>query len=262
MELIYFDSHCHPQARHFDDDRDAMFSRMQEKRVGGIVVGTDLGESKAALELARARDFLWAAVGLHPTDNLEESFDDAAYRALAADPKVVAIGECGLDYYRDEITDAQKKSERERFEIQLALAAEINKPLIIHCRPSAGSVDAHEDMLGILDDHEKELKGKPVIHFFTSTLKVAEAYLKLGCYLSFSGVVTFAEYDEVLRAVPLERILTETDSPYAAPVPYRGKRNEPCFVEEVLKKIAAVKNLSLDDAARQIILNSQAVFGI
>src|SRR3989344_4904434 len=258
--MKYFDSHCHPYVSDFDADRDEVLSRMEGQGVGGIVVGTDLAESRAAVELAEKYDFLWASVGLHPTDNVIEPIDVSIYRELAQNPKVVAIGECGLDYYRlpsealakegGETNDEKKKFQKSRFESQLKLSIEVNKPLIIHCRPSPGTTDAHDDMLTILSDAAERhgvlrpdsntpcLQPPPVIHFFTSTKAVALKYLELGCYVSLPGVITFADLDEVVRAVPLDRILSETDSPYAAPTPFRGKRNEPAYVEEVIKKIA------------------------
>jgi TatD DNase family protein len=263
MDLKFFDSHCHPYTSQFDADREEVLLRMVSRGVGGIVVGTDLAESKEAVELASEHDFLWASVGLHPTDNTEEEFDAAAYRKLAQNPKVVAIGECGLDYYRGETPEFKKQFQKDRFQKQLELSIELKKPLIIHCRPSPNTQDAHEDMLEILFAYSHEWANRPpVIHFFTSTREIAEKYLALGCYISFPGVITFANLDDVVRAVPIDRILSETDSPYAAPIPYRGKRNEPAYVEEIVKKIAEIKNLSIEKTASQILLNSELVFGI
>ncbi len=253
--MKFFDAHCHPQLSQFDADREAMFTRMQEKGVGGIVVGTDLKESEAGLTLAQQHDFLWAAVGLHPNDNKEEVFDVEKYEALARDPKVVAIGECGLDYFRSGGTAEEKAAQKERFEVQVALAERVGKPLIIHCR------NAHDDMLQILS--EKKVSVPVIIHFFTGSGELAQQYLNLGCYLSFPGPITYTDmYDESIRVAPMDRILSETDSPFAAPVPYRGKRNEPVYVEHVVVKIAAIKNLAVDDVAAHILLNSQRVFSI
>jgi TatD DNase family protein len=258
MDLKFFDAHCHVQLSQFDIDREEVLTRMEEGRFGGIVVGVDFATSREALELAYSHDFLWAAIGLHPHDNVAEEFDMTIYRELAADPKVVAIGECGLDYFRSGETEEERDAQKHRFESQIALAVEVGKPLIIHCR------DAHEDMLAILKKHmgaHPELK--VIIHFFTGTGELAQKYLDLGCYLSFPGPITYTNsYDESIRVAPLDKILSETDSPFAAPMPFRGKRNEPIFVEEVVKKIAAIKGVSVDVMAAPIGENFKKVFRV
>jgi TatD DNase family protein len=254
-----FDSHCHLQLPQFDADIREALARMEEKRVGGIIIGTDLGTSRAGLELARRHDFLWAAVGLHPNDNLAEEFDAFAFEELARDPKVVGIGECGLDYFRSGGTPEEKSAQKKRFEYHVELALAVEKPLIIHCR------NAHDDMLEILRERKKGKgeKLKIVIHFFTGSGELAQKYLDLGCYLSFPGPITYTDmYDDSIRCAPLDRILSETDSPFAAPVPFRGKRNEPAYVEYVVAKIAAIKNASSEEMARQIVENTQEVFPI
>ncbi|MEK7068522.1 MAG: TatD family hydrolase [Patescibacteria group bacterium] len=169
---------------------------------------------------------------------------------MARDQKVVAIGECGLDYFRSD-----KTGQKEKFEQQISLAVKLGKPLIIHCR------DAHEDMLAILAERRPNV---PVImHFFTATGELAQKYLDLGCYLSFPGPITYTTmYDESIRVTPLDKILSETDSPFAAPVPNRGKRNEPEFVTDVVAKIAAVKGLPSDEMASLTVKNAYTVFGL
>jgi TatD DNase family protein len=256
MSLKLFDSHCHLQLPQFDADRKETLERMQTNKVGGVVVGTDLKTSKDGLELAKQNSLLWASVGLHPNDNLKEHFDASAFDHLARDPKVVAIGECGLDYFRSGGTDDEKGAQRKRFEEQIELALTVQKPLIIHCR------NAHDDMLEILEDYLGNRPGlQAVIHFFTGSAELAKKYLDLGCYLSFPGPITYTDmYDESIRVAPLEKILSETDSPFAAPVPFRGKRNEPAYVEEVVKKIAMIKNMPTEELSRQIVLNSQRIF--
>jgi TatD DNase family protein len=263
-----FDSHCHLQLSQYDADRTQVIARMQEKGVGAVVIGTDLATSRAGLELAKQYDFLWAAVGLHPNDNLEEEFDTEAFEALAQDPNVVGIGECGLDYFKSGGTPEEKAApsavaserarQQKRFEAQIELALRVDKPLIIHCR------NAHDDMLEILAEKKKahpELK--IIIHFFTGTGELARQYLDLGCYLSFPGPITYTDmYDESIRVAPLDKILSETDAPFAAPVPFRGKRNEPAYVEHVVAKIAAVKGLATEEIRPQILLNSQRIFDI
>ncbi len=256
--LKFFDSHCHLQLSQFDTDREATLARMKERGVGGVVIGTDLATSRAAVELAETYDFLRSAIGLHPNDNLEEKFDTAAFGELAKHPSVVGIGECGLDYFRSGGTAEEKAAQKERFESQIALAQKTNKTLIIHCR------NAHDDMLEILKNYQIGENGlRVVIHFFTGSGELARQYLDLGCYLSFPGPITYTDmYDESIRVTPLDRMLSETDSPFAAPVPFRGKRNEPVYVEHVVAKIAAIKNLSTEEVAAQIVKNTQKVFNI
>ena len=188
-------------------------------------------------------------MGLHPTHTGD--FDISKFRELADDPKVVAIGECGLDYFRSEKSEGQK----ERFETQIALAQKLNKALVVHCR------EAHDDCLSVLQN-TAIAQGVPVVmHFFTGSGELAQKYLELGCYLSFPGPVTYTDmYDDSIRICPLERMLIETDAPFAAPVPYRGKRNEPAYVEHVAAKIAAVKGVSVEEAVEATVKNVQTVF--
>jgi len=248
-----FDAHCHLQLPQYDADRAEVLARMQEGETGAVVIGTDLETSRAALELARQHDFLWAAVGLHPNDNLDEEFDMAAYEALAQDKKVVAIGECGLDYFRTEETADNKQKQKERFVKHIELAQKVNKALIIHCR------NAHDDMLALLAAHKPTVP--VVIHFFTGSGELAQQYLDLGCYLSFPGPITYTDmYDDSIRICPLDKMLIETDSPFAAPVPYRGKRNEPLYVAEVAKKIAAIKGIEAEKVIQHGVENASSVF--
>ncbi len=254
-----FDAHCHLQMPQYDGDREEVLARMREAGMEGVVPGVDFETSRAAVELARKHDFLWAGVGLHPNDNLSEEFDEEKYASLASDPKVVAIGECGLDYFRAGKTGEERQAQFKRFEAQLQLALHANKALIIHCR------DAHEDMLKILSAHRRDHgnKVRVIIHFFTSTSELAQKYLDLGCYLSFPGPITYTDmYDASIRATPLDKILSETDSPFAAPVPNRGKRNEPAYVEEVVKKIAALKGGSVEVIIEHIYRNAHKVFNL
>ncbi len=253
-----FDSHCHIQLSQFSDDREAVLTRMREADMGAIVIGTDLQESRDALALAKQHDFLWAAVGLHPNDNVDEMFNAAAYEELARDPKVVAIGECGLDYFKKEGTNEEKAVQKVRFEAQIELALTVNKPLIIHCR------NAHDDMLEILTDYMgNHPQLRVVIHFFTGTGELAQKYLDLGCYLSFPGPITYTDmYDQSILDTPMDKILAETDAPFAAPVPFRGQRNEPAYVSHTVAKIALIKEIDLETVAAQILKNSQKVFNI
>lgn len=261
------DTHCHLQFPQYDEDRKAVIERTREAGIGVINVGTDFTESRRAIELAeKYPEFMWATVGLHPLDartdadentrGLARTIDEL--RQLAKHQKVVAIGECGLDYYRAprELWDRQKEIFRKHIE----LALEVKKPLVLHLR------NAYEDALGILKDYvlrttNYELKGTS--HFFSGTVEQAKKFLELGLYISFAGPITFAkEYEEVVRAVPLERILSETDAPFAAPLPYRGVRNEPAYVVEVIKKIAELKGLSFDQVARATTKNAERLFNL
>jgi TatD DNase family protein len=256
--MQYFDSHCHLHFAAFDDSRDAVLARMRERDVGAVLIGTDIETSRGAVALAEQHDFLWASVGLHPNDNVEEVFDEEVFLELAKHPKVVGVGECGLDYFRSGGTEEEKQAQRGRFEKQIELALKVGKPLIVHCR------NAHEDMLNVLSDYMGQHPTlKVIIHFATLSGDVAERFIKLGCYLSFPGPVTYADmYDDSIRQVPLEKFLVETDAPYAAPVPYRGQRNEPPYVVEVIKKIAHIKGLKEETVQAQVLKNTQTVFGL
>lgn len=245
-----FDSHCHLHFPQFDADREAVLARMREKDMGAVLIGTDLETSHAALELARQHDFLWASAGLHPNEKyIGQSYVDDL-EELAQDPKVVAIGECGLDYFRSK-PDGQK----ERFEQQIALAQKINKALVVHCR------EAHDDCTNVLQNYGISV---PVImHFFTGSGELAQKYLDLGCYLSFPGPITYTDmYDDSIRVCPLDKMLVETDAPFAAPVPYRGKRNEPAYVEHVAAKIAAVKGIPVEKVTEATVKNAKIVFSL
>ncbi len=244
-----FDSHCHLQLSQYDADRGEVIARMQEKEMGAVLIGTDLQTSHSALELARQHDFLWASVGLHPNDNKDEVFDVSAYEELAQDQKVVAIGECGLDYFRSEKSEGQK----ERFLQQVALAEKTRKALVVHCR------NAHDDIIALLAEVKPSVP--VVMHFFTGSGELAQQYLNLGCYLSFPGPVTYTDmYDDSIRLCPMDKLLIETDAPFAAPVPYRGKRNEPAYVEHVAAKIAAIKNVSVEEVAQASTKNATSIF--
>src|SRR3989344_5227714 len=247
-----FDSHCHLYFQQYDADRDAVLARMQEREMGAMVIGTDFATSTAALALAKQHDFLWASVGLHPTST--EDFDMSKFLHLAQEPKVVGAGECGLGYFPPEKSEEQK----ERFEKHIELALKLKKTLVIHCR------EAHDDMLALLSAYSHELAHMPVVmHFFTGSGELAQKYLDLGCYLSFPGPVTYTDmYDDSIRVCPLERMLIETDAPFAAPVPNRGKRNEPVYVADVARKIAAIKGLSYEEVAAVTLANASSVFSL
>lgn len=257
MEYRLFDSHCHLYMPQFDADRAEVLARMQEAQMGAVVIGVDYESSKKALELAGQYDFLYSSVGLHPNDNPSEVFDMEKFEALARDPKVVAIGECGLDYYRQTPSEEEKARQRARFEAHIELAANVGKTLVVHCR------DAHDDCFSVLQNTGIVHKVPVIIHFFTGTGELAQKYLDLGCHLSFPGPVTYTDmYDDSIRVCPMDKILIETDSPYAAPVPNRGKRNEPSYVAGVAAKIAALKGVSPDEVVAQTARNASSVFSL
>ncbi len=257
MKLI--DIHAHVNFPNFDPDRGEVVMRALEGGVGMINVGTDLETSKSAVALAHEyeNDPVWATVGVHPTD-INDQIDWENFKKLAEDKKVVAIGECGLDYFH--VKDpSEREKQKEIFIKQIAIASEVGKPLMIHCRPSLGTQDAYEDILKILGG------GRVVgdVHFFAGSLEIAKQFLTLGFTLSFTGVITFTkDYDEVIKATPLEQIMAETDCPFVAPVPYRGKRNEPSYVAEVVKRLAEIKGITAEEMATQTLANAKRVFSL
>jgi len=259
---MIFDSHCHSQFPQYKNDREEMIQRALDGGVFMICVGTDLETSKSSIELAQKHEGIWASVGLHPNDNLNEKFEPDKYRELLKQDKVVAFGEIGLDYYRTEKPEDQK-FQKERFIQQLELAKELKKPLIIHCRDgkSGSTGPAYRDMIEILS--RGYIANGGVVHSFTGNIEEARQFLNLGLYLGFNGIITFArQYDEIVREVPLDRILLETDAPFLTPQPYRGKRNEPAHVIEVAKKFAELKNEPLKKVIEQTTKNCQNLFGV
>lgn len=256
---MLIDTHCHLDFKDFDKDRDEVIKRAYEAGIKKIInIGCDLERSRNSIILAEHHDFIYASVGLHPhyaVKTSEKNFREM--EELARHPKVVAIGECGLDYYQArtnaDLTQTGADSnikQRAIFQKQIALAIKLDKPLIIHCR------DAHDDVLGILNS-----RPPGVIHFFSGNSEQVRRYLELGFFISFAGPITFSKnYDEVIKAVPLERILIETDAPYVAPEPYRGQRNEPAYVVEIAKKIAEIKDIPLERVAEQTTKNVYKLF--
>lgn len=265
MQIKYVDTHCHLQFEQYAEDRSEIVERMRSEGVAGIVVGIDLESSKRALAIAKEHEHLSAAVGLHPNYVDHERFDEAALHALAADPKVVAIGECGLDFFRPpEVNEKVKGAQREALRTHIRLAAEFDKPLIIHARPSKGTMDAYQDLILILKESKvahPRLRGD--IHFFVGGIPEANALIELGFTVSFTAVITFArEYDTVIRAVPLESMLSETDSPYVAPASRRGKRNDPLAVMDVVAKIAQIRGEDPERVRETLVANSRRLFSL
>lgn len=263
--MKYFDAHAHVQFPQYDEDRDAVLEAMRAQGVGAIMVGTDYESSRRAVTLAEGKDDLYASVGLHPNDNTTEAFDVSAYTELASHPKVVAIGECGLDYYRQTDSEEEKNRQRSLFEAHIDIAAALDKPLIIHARVTKGSMNAYEDAIAILTEKQK-VYGSRVrgdIHFFTGGVKEAQAFIALGFTVSFTAVLTFTnDYDGVVRSIPLESILSETDAPYLAPEGRRGKRNDPLAAIDVVQAIARIREEDEEVVRATLLANAKRVFAL
>lgn len=266
MNYAFFDVHSHLHDKAFNEDVETLLDEMKSYGVGTITVGTDIVESKKAIALAEKHGHVYATIGLHPNDNKEEEFNDEAYEVLASHEKVVAVGECGLDYFRlTERVDEDKKRQVEIFAKHILLAAKVNKPLMLHGRPSKGSMDVYEDMLAMLESakkiHGNKLHGN--VHFFVGTIDIAKRFIDIGFTMSFSGVITFShDYDDVVRYIPITMIHAETDSPYATPAPFRGKRNSPMYVQEIVAKIAVLRAEPFEEVREQLLLNAKRVFGV
>ena len=258
MELV--DLHAHVDGPEFDGDRDEVWARARAvgiRRIVLIGMWRGPGNYGRAIELAAAQpEWLWATVGIHPHDVAKvEEADWARLETLAADGCVRAVGETGLDYH---YMHSPREFQRAAFERHLALCDRLNKPVTVHLR------EADEDALAILGASGIGKRQGGVIHCFTGDAASAEKFLDLGLYLSFSGIVTFktaTALQEAARRTPLERLLLETDAPFLAPIPYRGKRNEPAYVLETAKKVAELKGLPLDEVAAAALKNTEALFG-
>jgi TatD DNase family protein len=269
--MQYIDIHTHANLSAFKDDYDAVIHRALDAGVWMINVGTELSTSTRAVELLdQYPEGVYATVGLHPnhagpnfhdtqerdTENTGEEFDYEAFKKLASHPKVVAIGECGLDYFRTTDPEIQKK-QKEIFEQHIALANELQKPLMLHLRSGEGG-NAYKDAQEMLKSQAKVLGDS---HFFAGSLEDAKGFWDMGYSTSFTGVLTFARnYDEVVQSAPAELIHAETDAPYVTPAPYRGQRNEPLYVIEVVKKMADLRGVPLDAWTVQLAKNAHTLF--
>ncbi len=247
--MKYFDAHCHIQFPAYDQDREQVLNTMSEAEVGGLIVGCDLESSIAAVELVQGRSNLYAAIGLHPNVVLAQKFDHEAFQSLAAKPEVVAIGECGLDFFRPEDVENAKDAQRGLFEQHIELAVKHDKPLVVHSRPSKKR------------EYGDKLRGD--MHFFVGGVDEARDFADLGFTMSYTAVITFArDYDEVIRFLPLQNLLSETDSPYVAPAPNRGRRNEPLAVREVVRTLAEIRSEPLEKVQEAILQNARQLFRI
>lgn len=277
-ELSLIDIHAHVNFSAFEEDRADVVKRALEAGVGMINVGTKFETSRLAVEIASQYEGVYAIIGLHPIHTVTsfhdideigkggeafvsgaEVFDKEKYKTIVT-KKVVGVGETGLDYFRN--NRDSKEVQREAFVGQIEFAAMHHLPLMLHVRSSEGSMDAYHDVYEILQSYRNEFTKELIanVHFFAGDIEVAQKFLDLGCTISFTGVITFArQYEKLVKFVPLDRIMAETDCPYVAPHPYRGERNEPRHVREVVAKIARTKGVE-ESQMRAIILNNTKKF--
>jgi len=251
---IWTDTHCHLNHPDFASDAGLVWSRAKDAGVhAAVVVGYDLASSESALQVAERLDGCWASVGIHPHDAVQ--CDENALlqlHRLASHPRVTAIGEIGLDYYRNL---SPKDAQQQALEQQINLALQLRLPAIIHCR------DAYDDLLPILARYP--LRG--VLHCFSGELHHAQRAVEMGWYLGIGGVVTFKNAHtlrEVVQRVPLENLLLETDAPYLAPMPHRGKRNEPAYIPLIARMVASLKNVPLEELATVTTQNARCLFSL
>lgn len=285
--MLLFDTHCHLNFQTYKKDVDEVIRRALEAGIHMIIPATDLTSSQRALELATKYETgVYAAVGLHPVHLQDqefeeegrkvrmkkETFDIETYRRLAENTKVVAIGECGLDYYHLPQGDTDALIQKQQLTLlqQLQLAYDVDKPLIIHCRPSRSTDktgDAYHDLVSLLkkfyDRKHRRTDGRGVIHCFLGDWELAWKYFDLGFIISFTGLITFNQtWDELIRKCPLDKFMVETDSPFLAPPPHRGTRNEPAYVIEVAKRIAEIKGVTVEKVVEATTENVRRLFGI
>lgn len=285
MSVKLFDTHAHLNFNIFKDDRDEIIKKCLDEDIWVINVGSQYDTSKVAAQIAeKYEEGIYATIGIHPIHlsqaevdeeeiffkSREERFDAEKYKELLND-KVVAVGEIGLDYFhipKERDFDEIKKIQREGFIAQLNFAREFDLPVSLHCRGSKDDLfGAYEEMIDILNDFvvnskgQKKLRG--VIHCFGANSEIAKKFIDLGFYVGFTGIITFKNAKDlqgVVRNIPLEKILAETDCPYLAPDPFRGKRNEPKYVEYVVRKIAELKGLGFEEVGSKVLENSRGVF--
>jgi TatD DNase family protein len=266
------DTHCHLDLEKFDSDRTEVLRRAEQAGLNRILIpGLNLSSSRSALKLAESRPILYAAIGVHPNDSLAwDGQHISSLRELSLNPKVVAIGEIGLDYYWD---SAPHDHQQIVLKEQLALAAELQLPVVIHFREkgNAPGGDCASDLMNILGEwgaglrrERSPLAEKPgVLHSFSGTLEMAQAAITLGFYVGVTGPVTFdngQRRQELVAALPLDRIVIETDAPFLAPHPHRGKRNEPAYVRLIADKIALVRSYTTEQVAMATSQNARRLF--
>lgn len=260
------DAHCHLNFQAFAEDVEEVVKRAKNKKIEIINVGTALDSSKTAIELAEKYPGLYATVGIHPhhADKLEQGWEDE-FEKLAKHPRVVAIGETGIDYFRYESNGVTEQNlQRELFVKQIDIANKLNLPLMIHNR------QAGKDILEVLKENKSLLKNSPgLFHCFSGDVDFLKKILDLGFYIGFDGNITYPGIAkgettallDLVKYTPIDRIITETDSPYLTPIPHRGKRNEPSYVEFVVNLIAKIKDLSKEEVIEKTSKNANVLFG-
>jgi TatD DNase family protein len=264
--IKYIDIHSHLGFGDYGQDLNDVTKRMEENGVATITVGTDLESSKEAVRIVNENENIWACIGAHPADKKDFVFEEKDFAELVKNPKVVAIGECGLDYYVNPkskveseklkvISEEEKERQKFEFKKQIEFAIKYDKPLMLHIR------EAYEDAYEILKKYEGKTTGN--MHFYAGSLDFAKKIIELGFTISFTGVITFArQYDEIIKNIPLDKMHAETDAPFVAPIPYRGKRNEPIYVIEVVKKIAEIRGEDFETVRKQLLKNSKDFFNL
>jgi TatD DNase family protein len=263
---IFVDSHAHLEMEQFDPDRAAMLQRARDAGIETILAigsGTGPGSLDCAIQLAEQHEFIYATIGIHPHEaKLASDADFEEMARLAKRPKVIAWGEIGLDYFYDH---SPRDVQQQVFVKQLQLAKVAKLPVVIHCRPSDHSENAWDECLRLLQEHWAQSQLGGILHCFTGTWAHATQALDMGFMISFAGNVTFPKAQQIREAAkqaPLDRMLIETDSPFLAPVPYRGKRNEPSFVREVARQLGELRGLSTENIGLQAARNFYRFFSL
>ena len=263
---IFVDSHAHLEMEQFNADREQMLARAREAGIEAIVAigsGTGPGSLDCGIQLAEQHEFIYATIGIHPHEaKLATDADFEEMVQLAKRPKVIAWGEIGLDYFYDH---SPREVQQQVFLRQLSMAQAAKLPIVIHCRPSDSSDDAWQECLKLLRERWAASGLGGILHCFTGTWAHAAQALDMGFMISFAGNITFPKAQQIREAakqVPLDRMLIETDSPFLAPVPHRGKRNEPSFVKEVARQLGELRGLSREDVGLQTANNFYRFFSL
>jgi TatD DNase family protein len=256
---MFIDSHAHIEMEQFNADREQMLARAREAGIEKIVAigsGTGPGSLDCGIQLAEQHEYIYATIGIHPHEaKLATDADFQELERLARRPKVIAWGEIGLDYFYDH---SPRELQQQVFLTQMELARAAKLPIVIHCRPSDKSENAWDDCLQLMGQHWRASGLGGILHCFTGSWSHAQRALDIGFMISFAGNLTFPKAQTIRDAakeVPLERMLIETDSPFLAPVPHRGKRNEPAFVKEVARQLGEIRGLSTEETGRQTAAN-------
>ncbi|HET7442303.1 MAG TPA: TatD family hydrolase [Terriglobales bacterium] len=264
--MPFVDSHAHLEMEQFNADREAVLQRARDAGIETIVAigsGTGPGSLDCGVQLAAQHDFIYATIGIHPHEaKLATEADFAELERLAKRPRVIAWGEIGLDYFYDH---SPRDVQRRVFMRQMELARAAKLPIVIHCRPSDDSDDAWQECLELIRDHWASSGLGGILHCFTGTWEHARKALDMGFMISFAGNITFPKAEQIreaARAVPGDCMLIETDSPFLAPVPHRGKRNEPAFVTETARRLGELRGLSREEAGSQTAANFYHFFSL